>query len=282
MNVFKSVIIGGIITFTAASCHLFSGQKNAEKSEGNLYLIETSFGNMKLKLYDETPLHKANFDSLVQAKYYDGMLFHRIIEGFMLQGGDPDSKTATPGQQLGVGGPGYTLPAEIIDTIFHKKGALAAARQGDQINPQRRSSGSQFYIVQGKKMVADELAQMEMYMNNAARQQIGYHYFNLPENAVIKEKILFFQNTRNADSLNFYGAKIDALINDSLSRGGFKFSEKAKSIYQTIGGTPQLDGQYTVFGEIVEGLDIIDSIAKVETSGGDRPVQDIRMTIKKL
>ena len=262
---------------------MFTGKKANEKGNDNLYLIETSAGNMKIKLYDETPIHKANFDSLVQAKYYDGMLFHRIIEGFMLQGGDPDSKAATPGQRLGTGGPGYTLPAEIVDTLYHKKGALAAARQGDQVNPERRSSGSQFYIVQGKAMSDQELSQMEMYMSNGTRQQLGYYFFNLPENAELKEKILYFQNARIVDSLNFYGSQIDAMINDSLAKGGgFTFSPKAKETYKTLGGTPQLDGQYTVFGEVVEGLEIIDSIAKLQTDQSDRPLEDLKMTIRKL
>ena len=264
-------------------CSLFSGKKSGEKGGDALYLIETSVGNMKIKLYDETPIHKANFDSLVQAKYYDGMLFHRIIDGFMLQGGDPDSKAAEAGQRLGTGGPGYTLPAEIVDTLYHKKGALAAARQGDQVNPERRSSGSQFYIVQGKPMTDEELTQMEMYMSNGKRQELGYYFFNLPENTELKEKILYFQNAKIVDSLNFYGAQIDAMINDSLKGGGgFKFSEGATQTYKNVGGTPQLDGQYTVFGEVVEGLELIDSIAKKQTDQSDRPLEDIKMTIRKL
>ena len=189
-----------------------------------MVIISTSLGDIKVKLYNETPYHRDNFLKLAKEAYYDNTLFHRVIKGFMIQGGDPDSKNATPEQSLGMGGPGYTLPAEINPNLFHKKGALSAARTGDQMNPQRRSSGSQFYVVQGKTYTGEELKQME------AR--------------------------------------------------GFVFSDAQKTAYKTIGGTPFLDAQYTVFGEVVEGLDVLDKIAATETKPGDRPAKDVKMTVK--
>ncbi|MFT6746531.1 MAG: cyclophilin family peptidyl-prolyl cis-trans isomerase [Glaciecola sp.] len=265
------------------SCHLISNKGGSDgKKDSGLYLIETDFGDMKIKLYDETPLHKANFDSLVSQKYYDGMLFHRIMQNFMVQGGDPNSKTATPGQSLGTGGPGYTIPAEFVDTLIHKKGVLAAARQGDQVNPTKESSGSQFYIVQGKTISTAELAQMEAMVNNAKRQQLGYDLFNAPENKDIKDQVVYHQSLRNTDSVTYYANKIEVLLKDTFPKVKFSYSEKAKTAYSTVGGTPQLDGGYTVFGEVIEGLDVLDSLAKVKVDPKNRPLVDLKMTIKKL
>jgi cyclophilin family peptidyl-prolyl cis-trans isomerase len=265
------------------SCHLINNKSGAEnKKNSGLYLIETEFGDMAIRLYDETPLHKANFDSLVNQKYYDGMLFHRIIKGFMVQGGDPNSKTATPGQSLGTGGPGYTIPAEFVDSLIHKKGVLAAARQGDEVNPTKESSGSQFYIVQGTVTNEAGLAQMEAMVNNSKRQKLGYALFNAPENKDIKDQVVYHQSLRNTDSVNFYANKIETLLQDTFPKVKFSYSEKARKAYTTVGGTPQLDGAYTVFGEITEGLNILDSIAKVAVNPQNRPLEDMKMTIKKL
>ena len=198
-------------------------KKSMEKAvTDTLIEITTDYGTMKLKLYKETPLHRVNFIKLVSEGFYDSLLFHRVIKGFMIQGGDPDSKNAAPGEMLGSGDVGYKIPAELIDTLYHKKGVLAAARDG---NPEKASSGCQFYIVQGKPMTEAEIKQAEQ-------------------------------------------------------RVGFTMSEKQKSDYMTIGGSPWLDRNYTVFGEIVEGLDVIDKIAAVKTLPGDRPETDVRMTIK--
>lgn len=191
--------------------------------------IETTKGDMTVMLYDNTPIHRDNFIKLVESDFYEGLLFHRVISSFMLQGGDPQSKDAPTEKTLGNGGPGYTLPAEIVPQYFHKRGALSAARTGDASNPQRRSSGSQFYIVQGKSYTDMQLDSMEKQMFT-------------------------------------------------------KFTEEQRDIYATIGGVPQLDAQYTVFGEVIEGLDIIDVIAGVDTGKKDRPIEDvkiIKMTIIK-
>lgn len=193
-------------------------------------LIKTKFGNMVVKLYDETPQHKANFLKLVNEKYYDDLIFHRCIKNFMAQGGDPNSKGAALTQHLGTGGPGYTIPAEFNKNFIHKKGALCAARQGDQVNPEKRSSGSQFYLVQGSVLNDMQLGQMETYVG---------------------QKML-----------------------------GFKYTEEQKNIYKTIGGTAQLDMDYTVFGEIVSGLEILDVILAQPTQPGDRPLENITMKME--
>lgn len=188
-------------------------------------LIATSYGNMTLVLYNETPQHRDNFIELVKDGFYDGTLFHRVIAGFMIQGGDPDSKTAEKGQMLGNGGPGYTVPAEFNKKFYHKRGALSAARMGDGSNPQKASSGSQFYIVQGKKY-----------------------------------------NRNNLESMG--------------KRSGANYTEDQIKTYEMEGGTPQLDMNYTVFGEVIKGFDVIDKIAAVAKGRADRPQEDVKMTMK--
>jgi len=199
-------------------------QKQEVKEKQTMVLISTNYGNMKAVLYNETPQHRDNFIKLAKEGYFDGTLFHRVINEFMIQGGDPDSKTAKKGQQLGQGGPSYTIPAEFNQNLIHKKGALAAARMGDQMNPKKASSGSQFYITHGKTYSDAELSNFE-------------------------------------------------------SRMGKTFNPLQKETYKTIGGVPFLDYDYTVFGEVVEGLDVIDKIAKAQKDRFDRPVEDIKMTI---
>lgn len=195
-------------------------------------LLQTSKGDMIIRLSDSTPLHRDNFLKLVKTHYYDGVLFHRVIKDFMIQAGDPDSKNAPAGKPLGNGGPEYTIPAEFRASLFHKKGVIAAARQGDGVNPLKASSGSQFYIVQGK---------------------------------------------------TFTDTDLDALEKGRMQEKKIPTAER--EVYKTIGGTPHLDGNYTVFGEVIKGLDVIDSIAAVPTSRGadrDRPLEDIKIIAAKL
>lgn len=187
--------------------------------------IKTPYGDMLVELSDETPKHRDNFLSLVEKGYYNGLLFHRVMRNFMIQGGDPDSRNASKGQMLGSGGPGYTIPAEFNPNLVHIKGAVAAARRGDQVNPQRASSGSQFYIVQGKTFTDAELDQIER------------------DNHI-------------------------------------KYTPEQREAYKTIGGTPFLDGQYTVFGKVTEGLDVIDQITAQPTDRANRPLEDIEMEIE--
>ncbi len=185
-------------------------------------LLKTSLGDITIALYDETPLHKENFIKLVNDKFYDGVLFHRIIQNFMIQTGDPDSKNAKPGQMLGNGGPGYTIPAEFVSGLYHKRGAVAAARMGDNVNPKKESSGSQFYIVDGQVFSTE-------------------------------------------------------MLNRVLQATGKTFSQEQINDYTKIGGAPHLDGDYTVFGEVISGMDVVDKIAAQEKDRRDRPVQDIKI-----
>jgi len=200
-----------------------------DPSKAQRVRISTKFGNMTVMLYNETPQHRDNFLKLVKEKYYDDLLFHRCIKGFMIQGGDPQSRGAAQGVMLGGGGPGYTVPAEFNPNLVHKKGALCAARQGDQINPKKASSGSQFYIVQGKTWTDMELGQLEM--------------------------------------------------NIGRTNPGFKYTDAQKQAYKTVGGTAQLDMEYTVFGEVIDGFAVIDSINN-QKSVRDRPVQDVTMKME--
>lgn len=253
-------------------------QQNSDKDF--LVTISTEYGDMYAILYDETPKHKANFIKLAQDKFYDSLLFHRIIEGFMIQGGDPQSKNAAPGARLGSGGPGYTVEAEIKPNLYHKKGAFSAARQGDNVNPERRSSGSQFYIVQGNKYQPQQLVGMEQNAAFQKKNQIFNEYLMRPENSTLLQQVQQHQSSGNRAAFDSLIQSIQPKIDEEFNKqGGFSFSDEMKSDYQTIGGAPHLDGQYTVFGQVIKGLEIIDIIAKQPKDGGDRPTKDIQMTV---
>lgn len=217
------------LTFSLAAQSDIPLKKKDRKKD---VLLQTSLGDMIFRLSDSTPLHRDNFIKLVKQKYYDSILFHRVIQHFMIQAGDPNSKTAKAGQPLGNGGPGYTIPAEFSASLFHKKGALAAARMGDNVNPQKASSGSQFYIVQGKIFTDAGLDSTERFRLN--------------------------------------GRKIPA---------------EQRAVYKTLGGAPHLDQNYTVFGEVIKGLEVVDKIAAQPTSKGqdrDRPLQDVSILSARL
>ena len=237
--------------------------------------IQTTLGDIIVRLYDETPIHRDNFVKLVKEGYYDGTLFHRVIKDFMIQGGDPDSKGAPAGKMLGVGGPDYTLEAEIKDNLFHKRGALAAARQGDEVNPERRSSGSQFYIVWGQVYNEGQLRQfskqMKMQKVQAAFQQLAAQH---------RSEIMQLRRDRNQAGLQELQDKLVAEAQAQVTGDGLA-AEQLK-LYSTIGGTPHLDGQYTVFGEVEEGLDVVEMIQNSATGRGDRPVDDIEMKVVML
>ena len=239
-------------------------------NDSSIVVLETNMGNIKIKLYDETPLHRDNFKKLVTDDFFDGVLFHRVIKNFMIQTGDPESKNASKGATIGTGGPGYTIPAEIVPNLMHKKGALAAARQGDDINPKRASSGSQFYIVQGIVYTTKQLDKLE----KSKRNQMLNDFFSRPENAEVATQITTLNNdSSKTKEFNNLIEKIEKKL--IAEKGDFKLTEKQKQIYTTVGGTPHLDNQYTVFGEVIEGLDVVDKIAAVKTRTGDRPVEDI-------
>ena len=228
--------------------------------------IQTTLGDIVVRLYDETPIHRDNFVKLVKEGYYDGTLFHRVIKDFMIQGGDPDSKDAPADKMLGVGGPDYTLEAEIKDNLFHKRGALAAARQGDQVNPERRSSGSQFYIVWGQVYSEGQLSQFSKQLKMQQIQQA----FNMLA-ASHRDEIMQMRRERNQAGLQALQEKLVKEAESQVTGDGL--TEEQKKIYSTIGGTPHLDGQYTVFGEVEEGLDIVEMIQNTATGRGDRPVE---------
>ena len=232
--------------------------------------ITTSLGNITVRLYDETPLHRDNFLKLAKEGFYNGTLFHRVIRDFMIQGGDPDSVNAPAGKRLGTGGPDYTLEAEIHPALFHKRGALAAARQGDEVNPERRSSGSQFYIVWGQTYNDGQLRQMGKQLEMQRLQSI---FQTLA--ADHRAEILQLRRDRNRTGLQELLDRLAAEAETKAKTLGPVLTEAQMEAYSSVGGTPHLDGQYTVFGEVVEGLDIVDRIQQVETLSGDRPKADV-------
>lgn len=238
-------------------------------------IIKTEFGEITVKLYNETPQHRDNFIKLVKEGYYNDMIFHRVIKDFMIQGGDPDSKDAAANKQLGTGGPGYEIPAEIVEGMYHKKGALAAARQGDNTNPERKSSGSQFYLVQGKVWTEEELAQFEEKQKFQALRAEAMKMYR-----EVMPVVQRLQNEGKTDSIMAIQAKIQEAAESKIDSSSFIINQNRRTIYTTIGGTPHLDGAYTVFGEVVEGLNIIDSIANVQTGTADRPVADVKIEMK--
>lgn len=235
--------------------------------------IQTMLGDIVVRLYDETPIHRDNFVKLVREGYYDGTLFHRVIKDFMIQGDDPDSKGAPAGKILGVGGPDYTLEAEIKEGLFHKRGALAAARQGDEVNPERRSSGSQFYIVWGQKYNEGQLRQFSKQLKMQKIQAI----FNQLASEH-RAEIMQMRRDRNRAGLQELQDRLAAEAEKQAS-DYIGLTEEQQSIYSTLGGTPHLDGQYTVFGEVEDGLDVVEMIQASATGRGDRPVDDIEMRI---
>ena len=241
-------------------------------------LIQTTEGDIIVRLYDQTPQHRDNFLKLAAEGYYDGTLFHRVIKDFMIQGGDPDSIGAPAGKSLGVAGPDYTIKAEILPELFHKRGALCAARQGDEVNPTKRSSGSQFYIVWGKKYSEGELRQMDKQLQMQQEQSV----FN---SLVTKNRDLILKLRRERDRAGL-SALQDELLAEThavcASMPKPQLGAEQKQAYSTIGGTPFLDGQYTVFGEVEEGLDVVGKIQEVATGRGDRPVADVKVVSMKV
>ena len=237
--------------------------------------IQTMLGDIVVRLYDETPIHRDNFVKLAKEGDYDGTLFHRVIKDFMIQGGDPDSKGAPASQMLGMGGPDYTLEAEIKEGLYHKRGALAAARQGDEMNPERRSSGSQFYIVWGQ--VYNE-GQLRQFAKQLKMQQIQSAFNQLA--AKHRDEIMQMRRERDRAGLQ---ALQERLANEAEAQvKGNGMTEEQMKLYTTVGGTPHLDGQYTVFGEVEEGLDVVEMIQGSATRRGDRPIDDIEMRVSVI
>lgn len=241
---------------------------------GSLVLVKTTLGDIKIKLYDNTPVHRDNFIKLVKMGYYDGISFHRVIRDFMIQAGDPATRTGLTAEQLDTLIT-YTLPAEFRPEYFHKKGALAAAREGNSLNPEMRSSGTQFYIVQGTKYTDQDLASTEKQINNNIKQSYFNKFmFEIADSALKAGVQLPESEIQEKASIKMF---------DYLSSSSeFRFTEEQKNNYKTTGGVARLDGTYTVFGEVVEGLDIVDKIASVQTNKSDTPLSDIRILKMKL
>ena len=272
-----------VTLITAFSCSLAENrptEQNNDKSVNTTATakqqkvrLHTTEGDIIVVLYNETPKHRDNFLKLVADHYYDSVLFHRVIKNFMVQTGDGSSRNASPGQLLGAGDLNYTIPAEFVyPRYFHKRGALAAARTADQVNPERASSGSQFYIVTGKVYSSGELKQMESQMANMKKREIMQGLARQ-----YRDSIKAMQRRGDRDALAALQSGLAQLAEKEYAKAPFRLTDEQLDAYTTIGGTPHLDGQYTVFGEVVDGLDVVDRIQNAETNANDRPVKDIRI-----
>ncbi len=265
-----------LMAATINSCGGASSQnaKAQTAQDETKVLIKTTVGDITIKLYNETPQHRDNFIKLVNEHYYDSTLFHRVIKDFMVQAGDPESKNAEKGAQLGAGGPGYTIPAEFVyPKYFHKRGALSAARQADQVNPERKSSGSQFYIVTGKTYNKYELQDLEKQL----RQRQGQGVFDrlVAQNM---DSIMNMQMAGDNDGIMKLQEELNDKTNQILKeQGPFKFTEEQVDAYMSEGGTPFLDNDYTVFGEVIDGMKAVYKIEQAGTDMNDRPRKDIRI-----
>jgi cyclophilin family peptidyl-prolyl cis-trans isomerase len=249
--------------------------QSENKTEEKKVQIVTEFGTIRIKLYNETPLHRDNFLNLVSNGFYNDLLFHRVIQGFMIQGGDPDSKNAEPGQRLGKGDLNYTIPAEINPKFFHRKGVLAAARQGDQINPEKRSSASQFYILQGKVFRPGELDSLQIQMEESRKMSLMQMKAKAIEPELNKLKAEGKQNEFMARLKSIQ----EAVLAETAKLPPFRFTEEQRKAYTTVGGYPSLDNNYTIFGEVTEGLEVVDKIAQQPTDQYNRPLKDIKFKI---
>jgi len=267
-----------VTSFLLLYLSFFSYAQNKKKEY--IVTIKTNYGDMVAILYDETPKHKENFIKLVKEGYFDSALFHRVIPNFMIQGGDPNSKKAIAGQPLGSGGPGYTIDAEFIPKYFHHKGALCAARLGDGANPKKASSGSQFYIVQGQVLKENDLKIDQSKLGMGLQQMLSK-----PENKPLYDSLFQAYQSGNMKTYEAMIMKLAPRIEKETGVNVNKnIAPERVAAYTTIGGTPNLDDQYTVFGKVIKGLEVIDKITAVERNQADRPNADVRMfvTVEEL
>lgn len=249
-------------------------------AQSTIVEISTSLGDMKFRLYDDTPKHRDAFIELAEEGYYDGTLFYRVIQYFLIQGGSASSKNAPPGKRIGYGDPDKTVDDEIREHYFHKKGALCAPRQPDEVNPFQQSDISQFYIVKGRVHTAGELDTMEMAVNRPIRKKIVRKYFT-PE---VRSELKMLKEEKMVDSFRKIADEVKSQIETeyNLNTNTLEFSEAQREAYTTIGGYPDLDGKYTIFGECISGLEVIDKIAKLPTDENSRPFTDIVIHVKVL
>ncbi len=277
---FKS-ISAAVIAATAlvAGSYNSISSMTTDKEKGDVIVdLNTSMGNIRVLLYGDTPRHLENFVKLVDTGYYDGVLFHRVINDFMVQTGDPTSKNAPKGKMLGMGDPDYKIEAEFVyPKHFHKRGALAAAREGDSVNPEKKSSGSQFYIVTGKTYSEGQLDQMDARRIQQQKQNIF--------NALVMENrdtIMALRRDKNQAALQQLQDKLIAATDSAAAAAPDTLTAAQRQAYSTVGGTPHLDGSYTVFGEVISGMDVVDKIQKAETDPNDRPLDDISIISAKV
>ena len=268
MNIsFKKLILLPVLLLVI-SCNAPGGNENT------IISIKTTLGDIKIKLYDETPFHRDNFIKLINTGFYEGVFFHRIIKDFMIQAGDPATKSG-PVTNLLDSLNIYTIPAEFTMQYFHKKGALAAAREGNDVNPEMRSSGTQFYIVQGVKYNDEDLVLAEQRINNNIKQSVF--------NKIIRETTdsvrLSGKTIPNGEIQEIASVKMFQYLTNN---NNYKIPDEQRNVYKSIGGVPRLDGTYTVFGEVIEGLDVVDRIASVSTDSKDKPVNDIKIIKIKI
>lgn len=267
------IICLALIALTACSAGSKKQSSNMENEKRTQVKLETTLGNITVALYNETPKHRDNFIKLVKEGVYDSTLFHRVIKQFMIQAGDPDSKNASDTAMLGNGDVGYTIPAEFNPKFFHKKGVLAAARQGDDVNPEKASSGCQFYIVTGRKFTEPQLLGMENKINEQREEAI----FDNLAHQHMKEIYKMRKAGDNAGLLELQDsleAEARALAEKEEK---FRFTPEQIKAYSTVGGAPHLDGSYTVFGEVVEGMDVVEKIETAKTNRADRPLTNVRI-----
>ena len=268
----NNLFIIAVITVLLAACGAGS-KKSTDMEKRTQVKIETTMGDIIVELYNETPKHRDNFIKLAKEGVYDSTLFHRVIRQFMIQAGDPESKTANDTAQLGGGDVGYTVPAEFVPKFFHKKGALAAARMGDDVNPERASSGCQFYIVTGRKFRESQLLDMAGQKNNARMDTL----FNQLARKHMKE----IYKLRKAGDENALLELQDKLEAEAYAlykeEEPFMFTPEQINAYSTIGGAPHLDGAYTVFGQVLEGMETVEKIEGTKTGKADRPVENVRI-----
>jgi len=271
MKIVLRISLSLALILIAFSCNKKPEVPEVKEQQRQRVEMITDRGTMIIELYNETPLHRDNFIKLANDKAYDSLLFHRVIEKFMIQGGDPDSKMAQPGDTLGDGGLDYTVAAEFNPNLFHKKGVLAAARDG---NLERASSSMQFYIVQGKVFNDSLLERAEVRINN----WLAEHYFkNDPANKPLIDSLQKAIDHENMEQYRLYNDSIRSLAGRYRNFEVYTIPQAHRDIYKTVGGTPHLDQNYTVYGEVVEGFEVIDSIAAAPTGAFDRPLTDVRI-----
>ena len=272
MSLSKKILLGFAILLL-----VFKGFGQATNS---IILIETNMGNIKLMLYGDTPKHRQNFLQLIENKHFNGTLFYRVIKGFVVQGGSQDSRNAPPGKVIGYGDANRTIESEFKPKYFHKKGALASPRQPDKVNIFKESDVSQFYIAHGRVYSEEELTAMEKEVNVPLRKRIVRKYLT-PSKRVVLDSL---KKAKKVEEFRAIANKIKESIEFEYNSSNEKleFTLEQRTAYTTVGGVPHLDNNYTVFGEVISGLDVLDKIAKLKTDTNDRPYQDVKMKVKIL